>query len=77
MTEYIERRALIDELDKHPERYYFTVINEQPAADVEPVVHGEYVVEDGDSSCSVCGEEYLNITKKRCPNCGAYLSRKE
>lgn len=45
-----------------------------PAADVQPVRHGRYIIDDnGDSSCSECGEWYLDVTKNYCPNCGARL----
>ena len=50
------------------------VIDDAPTADVAPVVHGHYVFDDdGDSSCSVCREKYLDHTQKYCPNCGAKL----
>ena len=50
------------------------LIENAPTADVEPVVHGHYVFDDdGDSSCSVCREKYLDHTQKYCPNCGAKL----
>ena len=48
------------------------------ASDVAPVVHGHYVFDDdGDSSCSVCREKYLDHTQKYCPNCGAKLDGKD
>lgn len=51
---------------------------EVPAADVRPVKIGHYVTDDmGDSSCSECGEKYLDITKRFCPGCGAELRRDE
>ena len=47
-----------------------------PAADVRPVKIGHYVTDEmGDSSCSECGEKYLDITKRFCPECGAELRR--
>jgi hypothetical protein len=43
-----------------------------PSADVRPVRRGHYITDDmGDSSCSECGEKYLDITKRFCPACGA------
>ena len=49
-------------------------VNDAPTADVAPVVHGHYVFDDdGDSSCSVCHEKYLDHTQNHCPNCGAKM----
>ena len=81
--EYIERSKVIDiaywiTLESGYERKMVEVdcVENMPAADVEPVVRGEYITDDlGDSSCSVCGEKWLNVTHKRCPNCAAYLER--
>ena len=53
----------------------------QAAADVEPVVRGEWVfTEDLENhlwyECSVCKTEYnLKYMHKRCPNCGAHMER--
>lgn len=64
------------------EEVYVTVVgilNELPAADVAPVVHGWW---NADETCSVCGEkstEGLDATKwnywfpNYCPNCGAKM----
>lgn len=50
------------------------LIENAPTADVAPVVHGHYVFDDdGDSSCSVCHEKYLDHTQNHCPNCGAKM----
>lgn len=47
-------------------------------ADVEPVVHAHYIIDFlGDSSCSQCGEKFLDSTYKRCPNCGAHMDDPE
>ena len=49
-----------------------------PAADVRPVKIGHYITDEmGDSSCSECGEKYLDITKRFCPECGAELRRND
>lgn len=59
------------------------IVDAQPAADVEPVVRGEWIkhetFEDGKLDdrwyeCSICHEErsFTNPTK-RCPNCGAHM----
>ena len=53
-----------------------------PAADVRPVVRGEWVeemvvggfAESWESTCSICGKGYRDIGKPRyCPNCGARM----
>ena len=54
------------------------LIDEIPTADVRPVKIGHYIPDDlGDFSCSECGEKYLDITKRFCPECGAELRRNE
>lgn len=53
-------------------------LNAIPAADVRPVKIGHYITDDmGDCSCSECGEKYLDITKRFCPECGAELRRND
>lgn len=62
-------------------------INEAPAADVVPVVHGRWIPYDDNSSwiCSECKAEncyaYDNnikrFTDKYCPNCGASMDLEE
>lgn len=47
-----------------------------PPADVQPVTHGQYIIDDmGDARCSVCGETELDVTKNFCPNCGADMRK--
>ena len=55
-------------------------INNIPAADVAPVVHGRWVYgEDVDIQCSVCGADaltegdYRQVKSRYCPNCGAKM----
>ena len=79
MPEYIEREALKAAVRKRLNNsliisWLISIINAIPTANVAPVVYGHYVTDEwGDSSCSVCGENYLNVTQKYCPNCGARL----
>ena len=90
MAEYIDREALEVELNhrlaflmaENGEYDHYTTgyeeavctVEDFQSADVAPVVHGHYVInDDGDASCSVCREEYLNHTQNYCPNCGAKL----
>jgi rubrerythrin len=55
-------------------------IDEQPAIDAVPVVHGKWEScwEDWrhqleGNKCSVCGFEYFGNLFKYCPNCGAKM----
>jgi len=89
--EYIERGALIDFIDAGHLRYatekvfsendLVKMISERPAADVEPVVRGEWqkVYENTTFGamyrCSVCGETTFNVENyKYCPKCGTHMS---
>lgn len=81
MADYISREAASDLLamsliDEWEPEYAQDRLSEIPAADVRPVKIGHYVTDEmGDSSCSECGEKYLDITKRFCPECGAELRR--
>lgn len=91
--EYIEREALIEEINslsvtlsgkelfgelaKHSVEQK---INEQPTADVVPVVHGEWkqVSEKYPRFvCTHCEGLFNNKGYKYCPNCGAKMDRKK
>ena len=86
--EYIERGALKAHYSWLPKDATLTpkdfddIIDAQPAADVEPVVRGEwdktkYKEHDFRTYfCSVCGkrEYYFNATQYAyCPHCGAHM----
>jgi hypothetical protein len=92
--EYIERGALIEKLKEKITTNYLSLYDEdtlesiirfaekQPAADVEPVVRGEwdktkYKEHDFRTYyCSICGkrEYYFNATQYAyCPHCGARM----
>ena len=63
MPEYIEREALKDALYESDAITMkgIAIINQFPAADVAPVVHGEWLNFTGDFStaeCNQCGELY-------------------
>lgn len=105
MAEYIERRALFRKLCEFwniPLDWdggvneicedAFTVIEDFPAADVAPVVHGRWVAVDGDSpcdewDCTACGQRRTYMCEMDaddmkefypyCPNCGARMDLKE
>lgn len=83
--EYIEREAALRAIlgqppDAHYPGWYADLIKEIPAADVAPVVHGEWVLEDHDEygkqyECSVCGRSIVtrgNVTPSYC-HCGAKM----
>ena len=98
MAEYIEREALLREIERR-ERFMVgdktisvdalkRFILNRPAADVAPVVHGQWKemhyeggILDGTNfdRCSVCGYERVfddpafKTVFKYCPNCGAKM----
>jgi hypothetical protein len=88
MAEYIEREAayplakkICDAVDSHPRvllpRTILDLIDDLPAADVRPVVHGKWIWQDapcfgnpyGSYKCE-CGCLMPHKTNF-CPNCGA------
>lgn len=83
MTDYIERNELIKNLKYFAPEHYSGLINnlimKQPAADVEPVVHGHWEqVDDTKCRCSRCDiialiGLYPHGDKNYCPNCGAKM----
>jgi DNA-directed RNA polymerase subunit RPC12/RpoP len=90
MAEYINREALLAEYDRvhvGPAGGARKLIEEAPAADVVPVVHGRWEIKTDDydceyAKCSACGEEFydanedtIDITFNYCPNCGARMKR--
>lgn len=94
MAEYIEREALVrqiicnmaefigapDDVQKHDEQcnYAISMIENTPAANVAPVVHGRWNIMDGYKTrvvCSECGWDAPEYGKfySYCPNCGAKM----
>lgn len=84
MAEYIEREAAI-EATKHawakgiePSQY----LEDIPAADVAPVVHGRWIYEPVEFSlvkdirCSVC-RRYVQVPENYCPDCCAMMDLEE
>ena len=96
--EYIRREDAIDEIDKWLDAvgtaligkglsYYGELIGcieDTPAADVVPVVHGEwYLLDDCANAglyCSVCNRRvhreefaYKKLRSKYCPHCGVLM----
>lgn len=94
MAEYIEREAfrkmLVDRqittnffrpLERHEDGCIIEMLDETPAADVEPVRHGRWVKDrDGDEYCENCFR-YMPVREitgdpsanDYCPNCGAKM----
>lgn len=80
MVEYIDREAALMKLMQDGcNAKNLQSISDIPAADVVPVVHGQW---NADETCSLCGEkstEGLDATKwnywlpNYCPNCGAKM----
>ena len=90
MAEYIERGRLKEAISADCQHlfsfdtsFYDMVmidIDEVPAEDVAPVVHGRWIYgEDIDIQCSVCGADaltegdYRQVKSRYCPNCGAKM----
>lgn len=85
--DYVSRKYLLEEYDrqhKGPPGGARKIIAEAPAADVAPVVHGEWVLspDDREDSCSICqykiyGQPYYSrhfiVPYNYCPNCGAKM----
>lgn len=89
MAEYIEREAFLDYM-KGTSRYFnvkFDIEN-FPAADVAPAVHGRWIgapiCGNNNCRCSECGSWHNihanlrgEIIQKYCPNCGAKMDLEE
>lgn len=87
--EYIDRKAFLDYM-KGTSRYFnvkFDIEN-FPAADVAPVVHGRWIgaplCGNDNCRCSECGSWHNihanlrgEIIQKYCPNCGAKMDSEE
>ena len=82
MSEYIEKSALLRSLKSSGVASDFALykISNFPAADVVPVVHGEWITIDDTSRCSECGyipayDSAIDdlFYSQFCPNCGAKM----
>ena len=89
MDEYIEREALLADIDAAMENEWMGYVVGQtlkryvkrvPAADVAQVVHGQW--EPGNPICPVCGRDkfkdldadiWCDWQPDFCPNCGAKM----
>ena len=87
MAEYIEREALLLRIDCHGTNKFGMLdddirafVKAQPAADVAPVVHGEWLLRHEGYGhyweCSSCHKNpciYVTKDTRYCPNCGAKM----
>ena len=77
--EYIERGSLLEWVREfYPEEKTFAsaVIN-APAADVQEVKHGKWLINKNMRECSECGYFYYsnNVNTNYCCNCGAKMDK--
>ena len=86
MSDYISRDEIFSVWRSMPKPASISsltdAINRTPAADVEPVRRGEWIIiEDeyfGHAKCSVCGDEFTSwegdcAITRYCPSCGAKM----
>ena len=86
MSNYIEREALLDALDKDDMLMSYkvreTIVN-APIADVKPVAHGKWLSAGHDGwsyyiRCTACNSLFGDMNKlKYCPNCGAKMDKED
>lgn len=84
MAEYIEREALIEDLDAAAKHGGMGAIIAQtlrryvkrvPATDVAPVVHGRWERYSTTMMvCSICGKHVAQHRYNYCPSCGAKMN---
>lgn len=87
MAEYIDRDVLLEKLNQEAcDCEFMRLLSDIPAADVEPVVHGQWIrYHEADLGwdeygyrCSKCKVEledknFWDMFKTRCPKCGARM----
>lgn len=83
MAEYIDREAAIKEvyrfdgyLDDDLEWRLHYALKKLPAADVKPVIHAHFYVDEGCAYCSNCRNNFKKAILKAvkfCPMCGAQI----
>lgn len=78
MAEFMEREALLNEISMASTlKECVTIVRRFPAADVEPVRHGRWVLVNkayDKYKCSNCGAlDYITIGQKYCIYCGAKM----
>ena len=88
MNDYIPRKALLDWVHEfYPEdKVFASAIINAPAADVAPIVHGQFIhigprFAGGVDwwNCSICGSLVSGVETKfsYCPHCGAKMDGDE
>lgn len=88
MAEYIEREALLKKMKNwHEKISLIACVNSMPAADVAPVRHGYWVIDDYNTRECHCSEcdwpaprdvyEYHREQTGYCPVCGAKMELEE
>ncbi len=80
----IDADALLDDIRSHSASYFADDfarewVDKQPTVDAVPVKHGKWTVTPVYIKCSECGESFMLIPQKYCPNCGLRMDgeRKE
>ena len=79
MSDLIRRQDAIDAIAKsyRYESERMTALQNVPAVEAVPVVHGEWIKEEGaffpTYKCSVCRAKHGAIWFKYCPSCGAKM----
>lgn len=72
-TDVLERASEIDYIAGFSDEHVIEILDNIPAADVAPVVHGRWKRYGRNlGECSNCGE-IVNIRYNYCPNCGAKM----
>ena len=90
MADFIDREAVLTKIHQYTRHHWPTVsyvesiIKEQPAADVAPVVHGRWIEDHDYLKCPECGVmvkwdfTFFDIGNwNYCPNCGSKMDSKE
>lgn len=85
MAEYVSKSTLYALCGQRGITYlHVSDIDNMPAADVAPVVHGKWVLGDHRVRCSVCNTralinydetDYFNELSPYCPRCGAKMKK--
>jgi rubrerythrin len=81
MDDLISRAYVLAEYDRQhqgPPGLARKIMEDAPAVDAAPVVHGKWIISPGClwsiGDCSVCGEQHIGTNAaKYCPNCGAKM----
>ena len=81
MAEYIEKDKIVTWIWKQKrlaKASTVIAIEETPAADVAPVVHGRWHKKGNETKCSLCKFIYYSNRDiwNYCPNCGAKMDEK-